>query len=225
MRYWLVPLLGAVAAASHGQTICIDPGHPSEVGRGASGKRITEIRAAWKVAQELKVLLEQDGYTVVLTKSSEGQLVKNRDRAAIANKNQADYMVRLHCDSQVGSGFDLYVPMRAGSINGKRGPSSGIISRSTGMGKAFYKSFAVALKGTLKDNGLHGDDKTAVGRKHGALIGSIYSEVPTILVEMCRLSNAKDEAFIASTDGQRKMASAIRQGVRAAVPVRIGRSR
>jgi len=33
--------------------IVLDPGHPSEVGRGTKGKYITEIDAAWQVSQEL----------------------------------------------------------------------------------------------------------------------------------------------------------------------------
>ena len=48
----LLLLLGSLGRA---QTVCIDPGHPSEVGEGTRGKRITEMKAAWKVALLLKV--------------------------------------------------------------------------------------------------------------------------------------------------------------------------
>ncbi len=55
--------------------ICIDPGHPSEVGRGTRGKRITEIEAVWQVAQKLKDRLEQDGMQVELTKTRQEEFV------------------------------------------------------------------------------------------------------------------------------------------------------
>src|SRR4051794_28339300 len=90
---------------SFAQTVCIDPGHPSEVGQGTHGKKITEIQAAWKVAVLLQKELESSGIKVVMTKSKESQFVKNKDRAMTANKAKANLMVRLHCDSEAGSGF------------------------------------------------------------------------------------------------------------------------
>lgn len=192
-------------------TVCIDPGHPSEVGRGTKGKKITEIRAAWKVANFMKAELEKEGIKAVLTKSKEDQFVKNRDRSKIANEAKVDLMVRLHCDSQTGSGFAVYVPKKQGTAQGKTGPSKEVLKRSIERAKPFHDSLKSSLKGKLKDNGLLPDTMTAVGGKFGALIGSIFSEVPVVLVEMCRLSNKKDEAFIASESGQKTMAKALAQ--------------
>jgi N-acetylmuramoyl-L-alanine amidase len=76
-------------------------------------------------------------------------------------------------------------------------------------GPIFHSELASELKGKLKDNGLLPDTATAVGGKYGALIGSIFSEVPVVLIEMCRLSNKQDEAFISSETGQLAMAKAL----------------
>ena len=197
------------ASIGHAQTVCIDPGHPSEVGSGTHGKKITEIRAAWKVARLLKKELLDAGLTVVMTKGNETQFVKNRDRAALANKVKANLMVRLHCDSEAGSGFAVYIPRKQGTAQGKTGPSKSVIALCGKNGAIFHKELALNLKGKLKDNGLLPDTATAVGGKYGALIGSIFSEVPVVLIEMCRLSNKKDEAFISSEDGQKAMAHAL----------------
>ena len=78
--------LCAMVLAQSGPVICIDPGHPSEVGRGTHGKKFTEIQVVWKVALLLKTRLEQDGYRVVLTKSKEDEMVRNKKRADIANE-------------------------------------------------------------------------------------------------------------------------------------------
>lgn len=202
---------------ANAQTVCIDPGHPSEVGRGTAGKKISEMTAAWKVAKLLEQKLLKSDFKVVLTKSKESQFAKNKDRAAVANKAKADLMVRLHCDANEGGGFAVYVPMRKGTSGGKTGPSQAIIDASTEKGKLFHAELTKHLAKHLKDNGLMGDIKTAVGAKQGALTGSIFSEVPVILVEMCCLTNAKDETFMASKAGQETMAEALFKATKAAI--------
>lgn len=194
---------------SFGQTICIDPGHPSEVGRGTQSPQITEIRAAWLVAMKLQKLLEKRGYKVVLTKSSEEELVKNQKRAEIANASKADLLVRLHCDASAGSGFTVYFPDRKGTSGTKIGPSEAVIKSSSRLAKIFHASMVKSLKGILATEGLKPDTKTLVGSKQGALTGSIYSEVPVLLVEMCVLTNPKDAAWMASDKGQSQMATAL----------------
>jgi N-acetylmuramoyl-L-alanine amidase len=206
---FLVPFAILLSCVSTAQTVCIDPGHPSEVGKGTKGKKISEIQAAWKVAVLLKKELESEGVKVVMTKDKENQMVKNRDRSAIANKAHADLMVRLHCDSVAGSGYAVYIPKKKGTAQGKTGPSEKVLQQCAKLGPIFHDELKVGLKGKLKDNGLLPDTATAVGGRFGALIGSIFSEVPVVLIEMCRLSNKNDEAFIASAEGQQTMAKAI----------------
>ncbi len=69
------------------------------------------------------------------------------------------------------------------------------------------------LAGKLKDGGVRGDSKTAIGSKQGALTGSVFSDVPVVLIEMVTLSNARDAAFIKQPAGQSLMAQAIAQGI------------
>jgi N-acetylmuramoyl-L-alanine amidase len=166
----------------------------------------------------LKTRLEKRGMKVVLTKSSEGKLVTNEDRAEKANAIRADLMVRLHCDASSGSGFTVYAPNQPGTIRNARGPSAAVIRQSQDRAKRFHAAMATALKGKLKDNGLHPDQRTAVGSRHGALIGSIFSKVPVVLIEMVVLTNANDEAFLLSPRGQSLMADALEKGVVAALP-------
>jgi N-acetylmuramoyl-L-alanine amidase len=199
------------------QVVCIDPGHPSEVGRGTQGKKLTELHANWVQAQLLKQRLEKRGIKVIMTKPREQKLVRNQDRAGVANAARADLMIRLHCDASSGTGFTVYAPNQQGTDRNFRGPSSKIIQESQTRAKRFHVAMAEALKGRLKDNGLHPDQHTAVGSRHGALVGSIYSRVPVILVEMVVLTNPKDEAYLLSGKGQSEMADALEAGVMAAL--------
>lgn len=202
------------ALLSGGPVICIDPGHPSEIGRGTSGRHASELSVAWKIACLLRVKLERDGYTVVMTKSKVDQFVLNRRRAEIANAAGASLMLRLHCDASAGEGFAVYYPDRQGTSNGHRGPGESVIKSSRAAAVLLHEAMR-PLK--LHDNGIKTDAQTAVGARNGALIGSIYSKVPTVLVEMVVLTNRTDEQFIESRKGSEAMALALARGAEDAV--------
>ncbi len=211
----------AMSQVSHsqleGKVICIDPGHPSEVGRGTKGKKLTEMEVVWNMAQLLKPRLEKLGAKVVFTKNTLEEFVKNKDRAGIANQAKADLMVRLHCDAADGSGFATYYPTQQGTSQGFTGPTKELLQRLPPIAIRFHVELAKCMKGLLPDLGLKSDLKTAVGAKQGALTGSIYSQVPVVLVELIVLTNPADEAFIASKKGQNAFAEALVKAVVAAI--------
>lgn len=210
------------AGSESGRTVvCIDPGHPSEV---ASGRNIqngtSEAHIDWVVAEKLRAALEARGYEVVLTKSSEEELVRNKDRALIANRARAALMIRLHCDASAQRGFAVYYPDRPGRAkDGTTGPEPDVIEESRRAAEAVHAGLAEGLKGALQDNGVRTDYQTKVGRDQGgALTGSIFSEVPVVTIEMVTLSDPSDAEFIKTEEGQKRMAAAIADGVTRFVP-------
>ncbi|HEX8144128.1 MAG TPA: N-acetylmuramoyl-L-alanine amidase [Pyrinomonadaceae bacterium] len=197
------------------RVVCIDPGHPSEINSGRTLQNGTsEVHIAWVVGLKLKELLEAKGLRVVMTKPAEDQLVRNKERALIANDAGAMLMVRLHCDSSAGEGFAVYYPDRQATVDGLSGPPQEIITRSRLAARSMHEELEAALQGELKAGGVRGDSQTSVGSRQGALTGSIYSKVPVVTVEMVVLSNVSDAEFIKSETGQRKMAQAIANGVK-----------
>ena len=205
-------------AESPKPVICIDPGHPSEVGRGTHGKKYTEIHVVWQVALLLKKRLEAAGYKVVMTKKSENQFVRNKARAEAANNSHASLLVRLHCDAAPERGIATYYPSQQGTSEGVKGPSLEVLTASKAAAQKFHDGLVSDLNGSLPDRGLMTDLQTAVGHKQGALTGSIFSKVPVLLVEMVVLTNPKDEAFLSNEDGFNRLARALEAGVKAAVP-------
>jgi N-acetylmuramoyl-L-alanine amidase len=200
-----------------GKTICLDPGH-SRATVGAHGRRLSEYRVCWQVALKLQEALQAEGATVVMTKHNVDENVKNEDRAAIANGCHADLFLRLHCDAGAGSGIATYYPDRQGVFNGVRGPERDVMEASRRLIYRFHPAMIKALHSALHDRGIHTDAETYVGgRQGGALTGSIYSRVPVLLVEMCVLTNPKDEAFIGSDSGKDRVVAAMAAGVAAAV--------
>ncbi len=220
-QYLIALCILAAAGRGTGQpVICLDPGHPSENGVGAKGRRYTEVKAAWSIATRLAGLLTKQGYRVVMTKVSENQFVSNRNRAKIANDAHANLLLRLHCDSGGGSGFATFYPDRQATIHGFKGPPPDVLTKSAALAAVFHTAAMQALTGSLPDLGVHTDRMTAIGRRQGALTGSVNSKVPVLLVEMCVLGNAKDEAFIRSRRGKEIMSQALLRGVSAAISVR-----
>jgi N-acetylmuramoyl-L-alanine amidase len=194
--------------------LCIDPGHPSEnnSGKGLSNG-LREVTVCWQVALLLKKEVEREGIKVVMTKSAELEYVTNQQRAAIANKAGADMMVRLHADAGGGSGFAVYYPRRTGTVRGTRGPEAEVLRGSADVAKAFFAAFSRELDGVLRNNGLKGDENTLIGSRQGALTGSIFSTVPTVLIEMVFLTNKKDADWIRKEENRLTMARAIAKGV------------
>ena len=213
----------AKEAARARTVITIDPGHPSEVASGADEQNgTTEAHVAWEVALRLKKLLESRGYAVVLTKSEEQELVRNRDRALVANRAGAALMIRLHCDASVERGFAVYYPDRQGRAkDGTVGPPARVVEASRRAAEAVHAGMSEVLEGELGDNGVRTDYQTKVGREQGgALTGSIFSEVPVVTVEMVVLSDPLDADFIKREAGQQRMAEAIAAGVARFAPPR-----
>jgi N-acetylmuramoyl-L-alanine amidase len=206
--------LGAVEPRAPKFRVCIDPGHPSENNDGRellNGLREVEIN--WAVAQALQTLLEENGYAVVLTKHSLGEYVTNKRRAEIANEAKVDLMLRLHADSDGPNGFTIYYPRRQGEVNGVKGPSPAMIEASGRAAQLFHSAAARELRQQLKDNGIKGDEQTFIGGKQGALTGSIYSKVPTLLIEMANLAKADDAKWIGQPENQQTLARALLAGV------------
>ena len=200
--------------------IAIDPGHPSSFNSGSAViNGTTEGHINWVVALKLQALLISSGVDAVLVKSSEMQLVENKERARIANRAGADLTVHLHCDAGTHSGFAIYYPDRRGvhtykddPENGFSGPSKAVLTGSSALGKAVFNGMSGVLAGKLRGT-LRTDFQSLVGSRQGALATSIFSEIPTVTIEMAVLTNYSDALFLKSEQGQELMAKAIAAGI------------
>ncbi len=196
------------------RTIVVDPGHPSETSNGCAHHGLTELQICWDVALKLEKLInDQAGLKAIKTKDRVDLMVTNRQRAEIANAASAAIMVRLHCDSGKGTGCTVYYPDRQGTVDGVTGPSQSVIDKSRTAAEAMQKGLAGTLKQQLHLNPIKTDSVTYVGAKQGALTGSIFSQVPAVVIEMVYLNNASDAAFIKEPQNQKLMAEAMLQGI------------
>lgn len=194
--------------------VVVDLGHPSGTN---SARRVlngtTELQINWDIAQRLAPVLEAKGIEAILTKNSRDEFVSNKDRAIIANDHNADLTIHLHCDAGPGRGYTLYYPDRQGEIGKQIGPSEEVIESSAIAAEMMHSGMQSILAGYIRDRGVKGDDKTKIGSRHGALTTSVFSEVPTVTVEMVFLSNKHDADFIKSDEGQVRMTAALTRGI------------
>ena len=168
-----------VIDAGHGGR---DPGATSVIG---GYEKTINLAVARKVAS----LLSERGFNVKMTRTSD-RFVELEDRAAIANRLQADLFVSIHSDSFPESsrrGYTMYVARSASQASfGAAGSIARSMSR-TGLGS----------HGTQT-----ADYKVLVGTRG-----------PAVLVEIGYLTNRSEAALLKSTSFQTRIAEAIADGI------------
>ncbi|MDP4090346.1 MAG: N-acetylmuramoyl-L-alanine amidase [Bacillota bacterium] len=202
-----------------GKVVVIDPGHGGKVTSekepispdstemkaknvgGATGikTKTPEYVIALNVSMKLKELLEKDGYTVIMTRTTNAETIGNIDRAEIGNKNNADLVIRIHADSSDNSsvtGASMLIP-------GNVGYAKSISSISKKYGQTIMDTLVDDVK--MKDRGL-------VTRTD--LTGFNWSKVPVVLIEMGFLSNPDEDNLLSSDSYQQKLAGGLEDGIK-----------
>lgn len=181
-----------------GKVIVIDPGHGgSDPGAiGAAGTREKDITLA--ISKRVKEYLEDEGAKVYMTRTTDvdvyGPNASDRDelqaRVDVGERNNADVFLSLHINSSVNKdigGFSTYYYPKTN--NDLR--------------------LAQNVQKKLADN--FGVDDFGVRQANFYVVKRI--SMPAILVEMCFISNPKEEKLMAGSWFQKKTARLIVEGV------------
>ncbi len=169
--------------------VVLDPGHgePGNPGaRGPSGVRERDVNL--DIGKRLKILLENAGVTVIMTRSGETTTLGNPERAQIANKNEANLFFRIHCDS---------------SSNPQDGGTRTLWYKSDSARAAEVIQRAVAKELGLQDLGI---------RKQ-VLVGFQHAQVPAVLVEVAYISNPSEEKLLADPNFRQRAAQGMHNGI------------
>jgi N-acetylmuramoyl-L-alanine amidase len=217
-------------------TVVVDPGHGG-VDPGNPGmhfpRGLTEKDITLGIGRLLRAELMRRGLSVVLTRSSD-TLVDLADRPLFCRAD-CDLFVSIHVNSmppgrrqtQV-NGIETYFLSDAKTEDQKRvaemendalrfetaavveGPLAFIL-RDLQLNEYLRESARLAALVQGRVAGIHpGDDR---GVQQGPFLVLAAARRPAILVEAGFATNRKDGAFLASPDGQRRIASAIADGV------------
>lgn len=200
-------------------TIVIDAGHqkhqnsdPEPIGPGAkktkakvsSGTQgrftdIPEYEVNLEVSLKLMDILTQKGYKVIMVRETNDVDISNSERAEIANEQQADAFVRIHCNGSEDS-----------SVNGiltisptKNNPyCSQIYKDSRKLSDLILEALCDATG--AKNKGVTETD---------TMSGINWSKVPVTIIEMGYMTNKKEDYKLTSSDYQDKLAEGIAIGI------------
>ena len=207
-----------VALASEKKVVVIDPGHGaggnSEYELQSPDSTITKIKdgggtqgvatgvpeyvVTLKVSEKLKALLEQNNYTVIMTKTQESEDPGNIERAEVGNNNNADLVIRMHCDgldNQSATGASMLVPAPVGY-------AKDITSISAQYGQTILNDL-VSNAGMNNRGVVQRDDLT----------GFNWSKVPVVLVEMGFMSNPDEDRLLSDDSYENKLAQGLCNGI------------
>lgn len=202
-----------------GVTVCIDPGHQRKT-------QVETVRRAPNIAEsvtttigsasgtatgrkesivtlEISVLLRDmllaEGATVVMTRDTQKTFVGMLERAYIPNEANADFVLRLHCNSgnEWAQGIQIYCPSDSSY-------AQEVADLET------YRAMGNTLLSAMK---------TATGKTRGgctmnnSYVGNNWSMMPSFLVEMGYMSNQEEDYQLSSPVYQQWLAQGMVEGV------------
>ena len=202
-----------------GVTVCIDPGHQRKtqvetvrrapniaesvtttIGSAsgmATGRK--ESIVTLEVGVLLRDLLLAEGATVVMTRDTQKTFVGMLERAYIPNEANADFVLRLHCNSgnEWAQGIQIYCPSDSSY-------AQEVADLET------YRAMGNTLLSAMK---------AATGKTRGgctmnnSYVGNNWSMMPSFLVEMGYMSNQEEDYQLSSPVYQQWLAQGMVEGV------------
>ena len=211
----------AVSDVLRGVTVCIDPGHQrstqietvlagpnfntmktTQVGmaKGVETKRM-ESQLTLEIGMQLRNALMQYGAGVVVTRTVQDTFVGMLERADIPNNLQADFVLRLHCNSRSGNervqGIEVYCPLSSSYARA--------VADTDG-----YRALGETLLTAIQDaTGMHKGQCTL----NDTYVGNNWSMMPSFLVEMGYMTNFEEDLLLSSPVYQQRLVDGMVQGI------------
>lgn len=221
------------------ETVVIDAGHGGK-DPGTHGKTLKEKELVLKVARKVGELIEKNlpGVKVVYTRKDD-RFIPLDERAAIANKNRAQLFVSIHANASPSAsaygtetwvmGLDksqknFEVAKRENAVilldeNYKEryegfDPNSAESLILFELTQSAYQESSLKLASKVEHQFNKRVGRKSLGVKQGPFWVLWRTAMPSILIEVGFLSNAEEEKFLATEEGQELIASGIFRAVR-----------
>lgn len=222
------------------KTVVIDAGHGGK-DPGCHGKVHKESEITLKVAKELgKMIKEKLPDVKVIYTRQTNTFVELHDRATLANKNNADFFISIHCNANPNNtitGTETYtmgMHKSEGNLEVAKRENAVVLQEENYQEKydGFDPNSPLAhilfmnYQNAFMENSIRFAGKTEkyMGEKTGLKSRGVRqagflvlwkTTMPSALVEIGFLTNASDEKIIGATDGQKKVAEGIFEGFKA----------
>jgi N-acetylmuramoyl-L-alanine amidase len=177
--------------------LCLDPGHGGQDSGAVGPTGLYESQAALQIAKYVRRGFLDCGWDVFCTRSDD-RFVSLQGRCDIANQNQADVFLSIHCNSfsnPTAHGYEVWTSIGQTAAD----PIAERIFESIGLA---FPNLAPRFDKTDGDN----DKETGFA----VLIGTV---MPAILIEVAFISNPIEENWLRDVGWKMRMAGAIVSGV------------
>ena len=234
MLLFLMPLCAFAQKGEKIQTIVIDAGHGGR-DSGALGKVTTEKAVNLSVALKFGAYIKENlpDVKVVYTRETD-KFVELSERAEIANRNNADVFVSIHCNSTETSnsayGAETYV--MGESKNEKnlavamKENASILLEDNTdaydnfdpnsteayilfSLSQSLYQNQSLTLADKVQKQIANKAGRYNRGVQQAGFLVLWKTSMPSILVELGFINHAKEEQFLNSEKGQTQLALAL----------------
>jgi N-acetylmuramoyl-L-alanine amidase len=178
--------------------VVLDPGHGgTDPGAVNTKYNLTEKEQTLIVANKLKALLEGDGYTVCMTRTSNSQTLSNNDRYTYANTTGARVLVSIH-------------------MNGSTNPSTDYTTTLFGKWRK-DKELANTVFSSLSTLPAANGTGTIATRKPYSFASGVLlkSNMPATIAETVFITGDREGQLLSSGTGtrQQQIAQALRVGI------------
>lgn len=216
------------------KTVVIDAGHGGQ-DYGCNGKNSYEKNVALSIALKLGAQIQEKypDVKVIYTRKTD-VFIELYERAAIANRNNADLFICIHCNANPSTspyGTETYVmglhKTEANLNVAKRendvilmeddyaqhydgfdpnNPASHIIFS---LNQHAYMDQSILFASKVEDYFKEEAKRSSRGVKQAGFLVLWKTAMPSVLIETGFLTNTNEEKFLASADGQDKIANCI----------------
>lgn len=238
---FLIPLQVNAQRGEKIQTVVIDAGHGGH-DTGALGRYSKEKDINLDVALKLGSYIKSNfpDVKVVYTRTKD-EYITLSGRAAIANRNNADVFISIHCNStpkaNSAHGAETFVmgeykneenldvakrenasilfEKDAGETYGDFDPNSTEAYIIFSLYQSEYQSQSLDLAEQVQKQICNFAGRSDRGVKQAGFLVLVRTSMPSILVELGFINDVNEERFLSSDEGQNKIASAIFRAFRA----------
>ena len=171
--------------------IVLDPGH-GDFDPGANVDDVLEKNITLEIAEKTKILLENAGYKVALTREQD-QYLELGERAEFANERKAKIFVSIHCNSSedgAGKGIEIFYSEQKQQED-------------------------LLLAEQLQNHLIQQTSAKNRDIKSAEYSVLVRSSMPAVLIEVGFLTNSEERILLTEEEYQQKIAIGLLEGIEA----------